>query len=676
MNLSKAMDNSENWIAQDLTKSGLDTNNFCIESLKDNFELIDRLGFDRIGSNEIIKIGGYWIPYPNVPGCYRLKLKNEVITENGRIKYLSPKKDLGHGNHAYVLPIVDKLGKSYNPDNPIFLTEGEKKSAKATLEGFPCIGLPGVWNFKDSSNDFLPELNVYKWRDRKVYIVYDSDIAQKESIKLAEHRLAIELNKRGAKVFSIHLPNELNGEKNGLDDFLVRYGAEAFRKLIMDARPTLQNNRDVGVSPFTKLYPSALDEAAYCGLAGEVVKAIEPHSEADPVALLMNLLTAFGNVIGDGSYFMVGAVKHCLKLFAVFVGDSSKGRKGDSWPPVYVQFEAIDPEWAETRIQTGLSSGEGVIYHVRDEIYKKVPDKKTGLLNDVLVDEGVSDKRLLIIEGEFAQTLKVLSREANTLSPVIRNAWDTGKLQTLTKNSPTKATGAHISIIGHITKSELLRALNEIETGNGFANRFLWLCVRRSKCLAFGGDFTKVNLEYLTMKLQEAVDFAKQAGEIIWAEETKPVWAKIYPELSEGKPGIIGAVTNRAEAQVTRLACIYALLDCSKLIELSHLKAAIAVWSYTEASAHYIFQNKGGDPLARKILEALEDRPGGMTRTEISDLLKRNTSSERIDEALESLRVSGHAQMQPNETSGRPVERWIIARDINEINEINEKRVV
>ncbi len=420
-------------------------------------------------------------------------------------------------------------------------------------------------------------------------------------------------------------------------------------------------------------YPSPLNEAAFHGLAGEIVKAIEPHSEADSVALLINLLTGFGNVIGCGSWFMVGTDRHLFKVFAVLVGETSKGRKGTSWQTIFKLFEEVDPEWAGDRIQTGLSSGEGLIYHVRDEIYKKVLNKKTGILEEVLVDGGIEDKRLFVIEGELSQTLKVLSREGNTLSPVIRNAWDTGKLQTLTKNSPIKATGAHVSIIGHITKSELLRALNEIETGNGFANRFLWFCVRRSKCLPFGGDFSNIDLYSLTNKLRNAVEFAKQAGEIKWEEETRPLWASIYPELSEGKPGIIGAITARAEAQVTRLACIFALLDCSAVIKVSHLKAALEVWSYAEASVHYIFQNTMNDPLANKILEALAVKPHGMTRTEINNLLGGHYNTTRIDEALESLRVSNLLRCKKTETEGRPVERWFFVKKDAEKAEKAEK---
>ena len=43
----------------------------------------------------------------------------------------------------------------------------------------------------------------------------------------------------------------------------------------------------------------------------------------------------------------------------------------------------------------------------------------------------------------------------------------------MAKNTPAKATDAHISIVGHITEQELHRALAEVEGFNGFANRFL-----------------------------------------------------------------------------------------------------------------------------------------------------------------------------------------------------------
>src|SRR5262249_51213837 len=152
---------------------------------------------------------------------------------------------------------------------------------------------------------------------------------------------------------------------------------------------------------------------------------------------------------------------------------------------------AVDREWGDARIASGLSSGEGLIWAVRDPIEKLEPireKKEIRGYRTVIEDPGVEDKRLLVLEPEFASVLRVLERDGNTLSAVIRDAWDRGDLRTLTKNSPARASGAYISIIGHITLEELRRYLTATEAGNGFANRFLWLCVKRSKTLPEGGN--------------------------------------------------------------------------------------------------------------------------------------------------------------------------------------------
>ena len=105
-----------------------------------------------------------------------------------------------------------------------------------------------------------------------------------------------------------------------------------------------------------------LDSAALQGLAGEIVGSVEPHTEADPVAVLINLISAFGNAAGRGPHFRVGADRHHLKINAVLVGETSKSRKGTSWAPVRNLMHAVDPYWTDERVENGLSSGEGLIY--------------------------------------------------------------------------------------------------------------------------------------------------------------------------------------------------------------------------------------------------------------------------------------------------------------------------
>jgi hypothetical protein len=410
-------------------------------------------------------------------------------------------------------------------------------------------------------------------------------------------------------------------------------------------------------------WPDDLAEEAYHGLAGEVVRAIDPYSEADPAALLTNFLVAFGNIIGHGPYFMAGADKHYLNLYAALVGESAKGRKGMSWSWIRELFKIIDKDWALFKTPGGLSTGEGLIWQVRDPITVRQPVKEKGRVVDyeeVEIDPGVSDKRLLVIEAEFASALKVMARQGNTLSPLIRRAWDTGDLASMTKNSPARATGAHISIIGHITRTELIQALTQTEQANGFANRFLWVCVRRSKYLPDGDPMPQQELNRLAARVNEAVQFAKTVGELKRDPEAAEIWRLAYPALSEGKPGLLGAVVGRAEAQVMRLACIYALLDKSHLVRPEHLGAALAFWRRCEQSVRFIFGGSEGDPVADTILEALEKGP--MTQTEISDLFNRNLSANVLKEALQRLSAAGKVVATQQKTGKRPVTVWSLKK--------------
>ena len=407
-------------------------------------------------------------------------------------------------------------------------------------------------------------------------------------------------------------------------------------------------------------WPPPLAQEAFHGLAGDIVRAMEPHTEADSAALLIQALVAFGNVVGRGAHFVAEADRHFLNLFAVVVAETSKRRKGSSWGRVRSLFETLDPAWIEDRVQSGLSSGEGLIWAVRDEITKSEPvrDKKEVVgYQEIIVDPGVEDKRLLVVESEYASTLRVVAREGNTLSPTMRTAWDTGNLRTLTKNSPACATGAHISVIGHVTKSELLRYLDATEAGNGFGNHHLWVCARRSKVLPEGGGDVAPQAD-LVLRLRQAVEFASTVGEMRRDEDARDVWWRIYEQLSEGKPGLLGAMIARAEAQAMRIACIYALLDRSPVVQREHLLGALAVWDYCEASARYIFGEALGDPIADQLLRALHHALDGLTQTQIRDHFGRHTKGHVIDRALGALLERGLAHVDSQQTGGRPVERW------------------
>lgn len=390
----------------------------------------------------------------------------------------------------------------------------------------------------------------------------------------------------------------------------------------------------------------ALDQAAFHGLAGEVVQAIDPHTEADPAAVLVNILIYFGSAVGRAPHALVGSKRHGLNLMAVHVGETSKGRKGTSMAEVDALYERIDEDWHDTRILSGLASGEGLTYAVRDASDKK---DKDGLP----VDEGVGDKRLLIVEEEFASVLKVASREGNTLSPVIRQAWDNGTLRNLTKNTPLKATGAHVSIIGHITIGELRRYLTETESGNGFANRFLWVCSRRSKELPDGGGIPSYG--GIITRLHDALMFARSCTLPIARDgEARDIWHAVYGPLSAGKPGLLGAVTSRAEAQVLRLSTLYAAMDCSDVVRPPHLMAALALWEYAEQSALYIFGEATGDSVADRIMAALKAAGAeGLDTTALYRLFAGHVSAARREAALRELEDAGRITKRHETTDGR-----------------------
>jgi phage/plasmid primase-like uncharacterized protein len=240
--------------------------------------------------------------------------------------------------------------------------------------------------------------------------------------------------------------------------------------------------RDKGaddVHPAVREFPVLADEALV-GLPGEIVRTVAPHTESDATGLLLSLHAMFGNCIGRGPHYRVEATEHGPNLYVVKVGDSSKARKGTGEDRILAFFRHADDDWANHRVHTGLSSGEGVIWEVRDEITKKMRDKKSGAVVEEVVDYGITDKRLMVIESEFAGALRVMQREGNILSRILRDGWDRGSIATLTKNAQARATGACISIVGHITAPELRTYFDRTEMANGFGNRFLFACVRRS----------------------------------------------------------------------------------------------------------------------------------------------------------------------------------------------------
>lgn len=454
------------------------------------------------------------------------------------------------------------------------------------------------------------------------------------------------------------------------------YGQRTVARAIEQTRETYRGNGHVRPEPPTSAerppaepaaptpagpeWPEPMAAEAFHGPAGELVRLIEPATEADPAGLLLQVLIAFGSLAGRYRYCVAEADRHYPNEFAVLVGRTARGRKGSSWGRVREVMRGVEPAWADDRIQSGLSSGEGLIWAVRDPVVTREKFKGKGevTFKEVESDPGVADKRLLVLEPEFANVLKQTERQGNTLSVVVRDAWDRGKLSTLTKNSPAKATDAHVSVVGHITDEELRRYLTTTECANGFANRFLFACVRRSKSLPDGGAVDAGSLAGVAAKVKAAAAFARADTPVARDAAARDVWHGVYPALTEDRPGMIGNLLARAESHVLRLSLIYALLDCSAVVRVEHLAAAVAVWDYCDQSARYVFGDSLGNPLADELLRLTRGCPDGITRLDITNYLGRHQPSDRIDQALGLLLRHGLAHPRQVETGGRPAERW------------------
>lgn len=518
------------------------------------------------------------------------------------------------------------------PDAPVWYVEGEK--CADWLAGLGLLATTAGSATSDEQADFSPLAG------RTVTIWPDSDAAGKAHAD----RVAEKLRALGCVVELIDVQVLALPDGGDCVDWMVAHERATTADLAALPRVRAVHAETADLDDgIATTWPQPLDEAAYYGLAGDVVRLIEPHTESDPAAILLQVLVAFGALVGRGPYYRVEGDEHHGNLFALLAGDTAKARKGTSWGRVLDIFRRVKG-WPS--VVTGLSTGEGLKYRVRDG--------SDG-------DGGVADKRLLVVESEFAQVLRQTDRAGNTLSAVIRSAWDTGYLATLTRNDPVTATGAHISIIGHITINELAAELTATDSANGFANRFIFMCVTRSKLLPFGGEALSDNeLGALAFRIEGAADKARGLTAVKMTAAARELWELVYATLSEGSLGLVGAVTARAEAQCVRLALLYALMSGASAIDRAHLLAAIAVWERAAASARFIWGAALGDVVADEILPALRAaRPGGMTRTEIRDLFKRHGKAERIGAALELLQRRGLAVRGDSKPEGgRPAELW------------------
>ena len=331
------------------------------------------------------------------------------------------------------------------------------------------------------------------------------------------------------------------------------------------------------------------ESAAFSGLPGDVVRALEPHTEADPAAILVTFLAHFGAMVGSTAETHAGSATHPPAIYAANIGRTSRSRKGTSEREVSALMTHVEEDWERRHRVGGFGSGEAFIQHAAEN----------------------PGEAIYMVESEFARVLAVASREGSSASSVLRGAWDFTRLEHRIRKQTYDAPPAPVSMVAHITADELRdgrHGLRMNDLMNGFANRVLWLYVDRRRTIPNLEPLPVAARNTLVSQIRGVLDTARRARVVKRSPEANELWVDLYGRMADDDPaGIVGALTARAEAQVLRLSLIYALIDGATTIERRHLMSAWELWRYCRWSAQHVWVGRGtGDPDVDRVVAILQ----------------------------------------------------------------------
>lgn len=418
-------------------------------------------------------------------------------------------------------------------------------------------------------------------------------------------------------------------------------GESTARDLLASVERMYSESADEDDEEPSRVTPAPMAKAAFDGLAGEMVGLIKPESEACREAILTQFMVAFGACVGRNIFYRHEATRHRCSLFLCLYGPTGVGRKGTSWHVAKWLLRTADPEWERVPILSGLSSGEGLMRALNES------------------DGG----RAIVAATEFGGLLSNMGREGNNLCALVRDAWDGDPINIPTKSAPVKLEDYHLGIIGHITESELRQRLKGTEIDNGFVNRFMWVHTYRDGILPDGGDFESAAaaLSPLQSSLSKVAGFARDLSITGHRYErdsrAKELWREFYTKTAkEPRIGPYGNATVRANGIIVRLSTLYALLDRSRVVTVTHLERAMAFWSYCDRSARYLFDEQQANDDLDALVKGLS-KP--MTRHQIRrQIFSAHLSADEIDRLLAEGMSAGLLAMSTSRIGGRERSVW------------------
>lgn len=390
------------------------------------------------------------------------------------------------------------------------------------------------------------------------------------------------------------------------------------------------------------------DPTCLYGLIGDVARAGSEGTETNAHAIAANFMAYLSCAVGRGVYLPIGNTWHHARLFCLHIGRSGRGRKGDAVSLVLridAALRAIDDAFAPQVHRGGLSTREGLAALIHD-----------GYRQGRLDVPAMEDKRLWVVESEFANVLHQGRRDGNTLSAALRDCWDGVDLKPATKSNRLYASDPHVCLSGAISPGELTGLMSARELTNGFANRFLMIWAERSRMLPFPKETPQAVVEKLARRTLEVLAFvhADRHGEherlrMELSPQAQWRYGQLYRnELNDDLgDSIVGALLERRAPMLLRLAMLMALSDLQTRIDVQHIDAAMAWIRYATASVRFVFVSAAEEAklaqvleLSNRVLVFLRER-GQATRSQISvECFRGKASKTRIDASLEHLLAS------------------------------------
>lgn len=374
-----------------------------------------------------------------------------------------------------------------------------------------------------------------------------------------------------------------------------------------------------------------VDPAVFDCHVGRLACALDPHTEADPINVMVTLLAAAGVHVGPDVVFPVSFERHPLLTWPIIIGPTGSGKKGTGFNTARALLAATDAGFTAMNIRSGLSTGEGLaaVFAVDEDSKGKTR----------LLPEG--DVRLLAYEPEWASVMARMKREGNTLPATLRAAWEGGDMTTLNVDARV-ALRSHVGIVAHITPEEFLAKVSASDMAGGTYNRFLPIAVAQSKFLPTPGTGDAVLLGRLGQELAERLTVAAGFTTIAIHPTAVEDWTRLYLDFGAAADAdghtTLAQFTSRAAPNCLRIAALHAALDTTPLIRREHLVAAAALVRYSIDSARAVLSSNQDRDTTRLIEFIAAAGPGGRTRKEITtDCFRGRVKADRISALLDQL---------------------------------------